>query len=84
MFEGLKNNWESSYPYAIRSWENNWDVLSPFYKFPEEVRKIMYTNNIIEGFHRQLRKSTKSKTIFPSDEAIEKILYLVSKNVMKK
>ncbi|ABY93182.1 Transposase and inactivated derivatives-like protein [Thermoanaerobacter sp. X514] len=61
-----------------------WNVLSPFYKFPNEVRKIMYTTNIIEGFHRQLRKVTKSKTIFPSDEALEKMLYLVSMNVLKK
>lgn len=60
------------------------DVLSPFYKFPNEIRKIMYTTNIIEGFHRQLRKATKSKAIFPSDESLEKMLYLVSMNVVKK
>ena len=83
-FEKLKSKWQNTYPYAIKSWENNWDVLSPFYKFPNEVRKIMYTTNIIEGFHRQLRKVTKSKTIFPSDEALEKMLYLVSMNVLKK
>ncbi|KHO62780.1 Transposase, Mutator family [Thermoanaerobacter sp. YS13] len=57
---------------------------SPFCKFPEEVRKIMYTTNIIEGFYRQLRKVTKSKTIFPSDEELEKMLYLVTMNVLKK
>ncbi|GFR36100.1 IS256 family transposase [Thermobrachium celere] len=83
-FEKLKNKWQSHYPYAIKSWESNWDVLSPFYKFPSEIRKIMYTTNIIEGFHRQLRKVTKSKTIFPSDESLEKMLYLVSMNVIKK
>jgi len=83
-FEEVRNKWESAYPFAIKSWENNWDVLSPFYKYPEEIRKIMYTTNIIEGFHRQLRKVTKSKSIFPSDESLEKMLFLVAKNVMKK
>jgi len=80
----LKEKWGKSYPFAIRSWENNWDVLSPFYKFPEEVRKIIYTTNIIEGLHRQYRKVTKSKTMFPSDASLEKMLYLSSKNVMQK
>lgn len=80
----LKAKWGKDYPFAIRSWENNWDVLSPFYKFPEEVRKIIYTTNIIEGLHRQYRKVTKSKTMFPSDTSLEKMLYLASKNVMQK
>ncbi|CCJ34717.1 IS256 family transposase [Caloramator australicus] len=83
-FEEVKKKWQSSYPFAIKSWENNWEVLIPFYKFPEEIRKIMYTTNIIEGFHRQLRKVTKSKAIFPNDESLEKMLFLVAKNVMKK
>jgi len=51
-------------PICIRSWENNWDVISPFYKFPEEIRKIIYTTNIIEGLHRQFRKVTKTKQCF--------------------
>lgn len=80
----LKEKWGKEYPFAIRSWENNWDVLSPFYKFPEEVRKIIYTTNIIEGLNRQYRKVTKSKTMFPSDNSLEKMLYLASRNVMKK
>lgn len=80
----LKDKWGKDYPYAIKSWENNWDVLSAFYKFPEEVRKIIYTTNIIEGLHRQYRKVTKSKTMFPSDGSLEKMLYLASQNVMKK
>lgn len=80
----LKEKWGKSYPFALRSWENNWDVLSPFYKFPQEIRKIIYTTNIIEGLHRQYRKVTKSKTMFPSDTSLEKMLYLASKNVMKK
>lgn len=80
----LKDKWGKDYPFAIRSWENNWDVLSPFYKFPEEIRKIIYTTNIIEGLHRQYRKVTKSRTMFPSDASLEKMLYLASKNVMQK
>lgn len=81
---GLKDKWGKQYPFAIRSWENNWDVLSPFFKYTEEVRKIIYTTNIIEGLHRQFRKVTKSKSMFPSDGALEKMLYLASLNVMKK
>jgi putative transposase len=80
----LKEKWGKQYPFALRSWENNWDVLSPFFKFPDEVRKIVYTTNIIESLHRQFRKVTKSKTMFPSDQALEKMLYLASMNVMKK
>ncbi|MBU5439112.1 IS256 family transposase [Tissierella sp. MSJ-40] len=80
----LDEKWGNKYPYAIKSWEMNWDVLSPFFKYPLEIRAIMYTINIIEGFHRQLRKVTKTKTMFPSDQALEKILYLASQNAVKK
>ena len=80
----LKEKWGKEYPYAFRSWENNWDVISPFFKYPPEIRKIMYTTNIIEGLHRQFRKVTKTKAVFPSDGALEKMLYLASINVMKK
>jgi transposase-like protein len=80
----LKDKWGRQYPYAFRSWEGNWDVLSPFFKFPDEVRKIVYTTNIIEGVHRQFRKVTKTKSVFPSDSSLEKMLYLASMNVMKK
>lgn len=59
-------------------------MLSTFYRFPEEIRKIIYTTNIIEGLHRQYRKVTKSKTMFPSDASLEKMLYLASKKVMEK
>lgn len=80
----VEEKWGNKYPYAIKSWETNWDVLSPFFKYPPEIRTIMYTTNIIEGFHRQLRKVTKTKTMFPSDQALEKILYLASQNAIKK
>lgn len=80
----IEEKWGNKYPHAINSWERNWDVLSPFFKYPDYIRSIMYTTNIIEGFHRQLRKVTKTKTIFPSDQALEKILFLASQNVIKK
>ena len=80
----VQGKWGKQYPYATKNWEANWDVLSPFFKYPEEIRKIIYTTNIIEGLHRQFRKVTKSKTIFPSDASLEKMLYLSSRNVIKK
>lgn len=80
----LGKKWSKQYPYAIKNWEANWDVLSPFFSYPEEIRRIMYTTNIIESLHRQFRKVTKTKTIFPTDGALEKMLYLASRNVVKK
>ncbi|QIB27073.1 IS256 family transposase [Caloranaerobacter azorensis] len=80
----IEEKWGEKYPFAIKSWYANWKVLSPFFKFPAEIRRIMYTTNIIESLHRQFRKVTKTKTIFPSDKALYKILYLASQNVMKK
>ncbi|MCT4564034.1 MAG: IS256 family transposase [Maledivibacter sp.] len=80
----LEEKWGKKYPYAIKSWESNWDILSPFFKFPLEIRRIMYTTNIIEGLHRQFRKVTKTKSVFPSDQSLEKMLYLASQNIMRK
>ncbi len=82
--EDVKAAWASKYPFAIQSWEANWDVLSTFFKYPYEVRKIIYTTNIIESLNRQYRKVTKTKSVFPSDESLEKILYLATKNISKK
>jgi len=79
-----EEKWGKKYPYAFKSWEMNWDVISPFFKYPGEIRTIMYTTNIIEGFHRQLRKVTKTKSVFPSDQALEKILYLATQNITKR
>jgi len=80
----LEEKWGKKYPFAIKSWETNWDVLSPFFKFPSEIRTIMYTTNVIESLHRQFRKVTKTKSVFPNDQSLEKMLYLSSQNVMKK
>lgn len=80
----LKEKWGSKYPYAISNWESNWDVINPFFGFSEDIRRIMYTTNIIEGVNRQFRKVTKTKSSFTNDTSLEKMLYLASMNVMKK
>ncbi len=65
-------------------WRKNWEELSTFFKYPPEIRKLIYTTNIIEGYHRQLRKVTQGKSIFPSDEALLKMLYLSTMDVVRK
>jgi putative transposase len=82
--EMLKEKWGKKYPYAISSWESNWEVVSPYFRFSEDIRRIMYTTNIIEGLNRQFRKVTKTKSAFPNDTSLEKMLYLASMNVIKK
>ena len=82
--ELLKDKWGTKYPYAISNWENNWDVVSPFFSFSDDIRRIMYTINIIEGLNRQFRKVTKTKSSFTNDTSLEKMLYLASMNVIKK
>ena len=82
--EGVKEIWGKKYPYAISSWEQNWDVVRPFFQFSDDIRRIMYTTNIIEGVNRQFRKATKTKSSFPTDSALEKMLYLTTQNVKKK
>lgn len=76
--------WGSKYPLIVRSWRQNWAEIATFFKYPPEIRKIIYTTNIIESYHRQLRKVTKGKSIFPSDEALLKMLYLATQDVMRK
>ncbi len=82
--ETIREKWGKKYPYAISNWDNNWEDVSSFFQFSDDIRRIMYTTNIIEGLNRQYRKVTKNKSVFPSDSALEKILYLASKNVVKK
>ena len=65
----------------VKSWFNNWERLSNYFKYSKEIRKIIYTTNIIESFHSQLRKVTKSKRVFPSDMSLFKLLYLVQENL---
>ncbi|WP_367377493.1 IS256 family transposase [Enterococcus gilvus] len=76
--------WGKKYPIITKSWMDNWTELATFFKYPAELRRIIYTTNVIEGFHCQLRKPTKSKSVFPSDESLLKMLYLVTMDVTKK
>ena len=79
----FKENWAKTYPSCVRSWDENWDILSTFFAYPAEVRKIIYTTNIIEGLNRQFRKITKNKPSFTNDDSLRKILYLASKNIVE-
>ena len=82
--EIVREKWGKKYPYAINNWENNWEDVNSFFQFPDEIRRIMYTTNIIEGLNRQYRKVTKTKSVFPSDTSLEKMLYLASRNITQK
>ena len=80
----IKEKWKNKYPTALKSWEENWDAICPFFSYSEPVRKIMYTTNVIESLNRSYRKYTKTKSVFPSDEALIKCLYLATINITKK
>ncbi|ABO50349.1 transposase, mutator type [Desulforamulus reducens MI-1] len=83
-FEEFKEKWGSKYPVVIKSWENNWVELTTYFQYPRGIRRMIYTTNVIEGYHRQLRKVTKTKTAYPSDEALVKMLYLATLDASKK
>ena len=82
--DGFDEKWSGKYPKIAKSWKDNWANLSTYFKYPEAVRRLIYTTNTIEGFNRQLRKVTKSKTVFPSDESLLKMLYLAMVDITKK
>ena len=82
--DSLEENWGKKYPTSIASWRNNWPQLSTYFKYPQEIRKIIYTTNAIENFNRQLRKVTKAKTVFPTDDSLFKSLYLAMIDITKK
>lgn len=77
-------HWDQKYPKISRSWRENWANLSTYFKYPQEVRRLIYTTNAIEGFNRQLRKVTKSKAVFPTDDSLFKMLYLAMVDITKK
>lgn len=79
----FKEKWAGSYPTCVKSWEDNWDILSTFFAYPPEIRKIIYTTNIIEGLNRQFRKVTKNKPSFTNDDSLRKLLYLASKKIVE-
>lgn len=82
--EEFAEKWDSKYPKISKSWKEHWPTLSTYFKYPEEVRKIIYTSNTIEGFNRQLRKVTKSRTVFPTDDSLLKLLFLATRDITKK
>jgi putative transposase len=82
--DALDKTWGKKYPLVINSWRNNWPKLSTYFKYDPVIRRLIYTTNTIEGFHRQVRKVTKTKGAFPSDMALLKLIYLAYRNIRKK
>jgi transposase-like protein len=80
----LEAKWNDKYPIVIKSWRNNWERLSQFFKYPEDIRRIIYTTNTIEAVHRQFRKLTKTKGAFPNQDSLFKLLYMGIQNASKK
>ncbi|MEE1363124.1 MAG: IS256 family transposase [Selenomonadaceae bacterium] len=82
--DALEDKWGAKYPASVTSWRNNWPQLSVYFKYPPEIRRLIYTTNAIENFNRQLRKVTKAKSVFPTDDALFKILYLAMSEATEK
>ena len=80
----LDEKWNKKYPVPIQSWYNNWGTLSTFFEYDDQIRKVIYTTNTVEGFHRQVRKVTKTKGAFTSDNALMKLVYLVVLSISEK
>lgn len=83
-FDKLQEKWRKKYPVVIESWERNWDKLTAYFAYDEQIRKLIYTTNAVEGFHRQVRKVTKTKGVFPNDIALQKLIYLAVMQISKK
>ena len=82
--DAFAEKWDKKYPKIAQSWRENWPNLSTYFKYPQEVRRLIYTTNAIEGFNRQLRKVTKAKSVFPTDDSLLKMLYLAMTDITKK
>lgn len=80
----LEEKWGKRYPIVVESWRKNWHKLSTYFDYDPMIRKLIYTTNAVEGFHRQIRKVTKTKGVFPNDMALLKLIYLASQNIAKK
>jgi transposase-like protein len=80
----LEEKWGDKYPFPIKSWRNNWNNLAVFFNYPPEIRKMIYTTNAVENLHRQFRKVTKNRSIFPSDDALTKMIFLAYRDISKK
>jgi len=72
----FQEKWEVKYPLAVKPWVNHWENIRPFFKFPDSIRRIIYTTNAVESLHRQFRKTTKNRAVFPTDESLFKLLFL--------
>ena len=82
--ELFREKYGKKHPYILKAWDDNWAELSTFFKYPESVRRLIYTTNPVEGFHRMLRKYTKTRTIFPTDESLIKSIYMSIQEIHKK
>ena len=82
--EEFREKWDKKYPNILKSWDRNWLDLTTFFEFPQEIRKIIYTTNAVESYHRMVRKFTKSKAIFPTDDSIRKVIYMSVREIAKK
>ena len=82
--DNLEAKWGEQYPIVIKSWRDNWERLTEFFQYTKEIRRLIYTTNTVEGYHRQIRKVTKNKGVFPSDTALEKLVYLAYRNISEK
>ena len=82
--EKLREKWNKKYPMVITSWQTNWSKLTTYFKYPAGIRKLIYTTNTIEGYHRQIRKVTKNKGVFTSDMALLKLIYLATERIQQK
>ena len=80
----LEELWGEKYPVVLKSWNTNWDKLSAYFKYDTHIRRMIYTTNVVESFHRQIRKVTKIKGVFPNDMALLKLIYLATENISKK
>ncbi len=82
--QNLEDKWGERYPIVIKSWRDKWEDLTGYFQFTPEIRRLIYTTNAVEGYHRQLRKVTKNKGVFPHDTALEKLIYLAYRNIRRK
>ena len=82
--EAVRETWGRKYPSLLRCWDDNWADLVTFFQFTPEIRSLIYTTNAVEGFHRMLRKFTKTRTIFPTDDAVKKAVFLSVREIFKK
>lgn len=80
----VAEKWNKHYPMAVKCWENNWEDLATFFDFPLEIRRLLYTTNSVEGYHRQMRKVIKTKSWFATAEAVKKLMFLADRDITEK